>query len=198
MTDRANGDRLPRMYTRGGDAGRTSLIGAGRRFKNHPRITAYGSIDEAGAAVGVALSLLPALPDLDDVRRDLEAVQQMLWDVGADLARIPDDVHPYRTPETAATDLEPIIDRYQATLPPLEQFILRGGTPAGAALHLACTVVRRAERDTVRVARLNTVHPPALRYLNRLSDLLFVLARVVNLRSGLSEVPYQHSARVFR
>ncbi len=197
MADSAKGDALPRMYTRGGDTGRTSLIGAGRRFKNDPRITAYGSVDEAGAAVGLALSLLPGLPDLHDVSRDLEAIQQMLWDVGADLARIPDDVHPYRTPEGAATDLEPIIDRYQATLPPLEQFILRGGTPAGAALHLACTVVRRAERDTVRVARLHTVHPPALRYLNRLSDLLFVLARVVNLRGSASEVPYQHSARVF-
>lgn len=117
---------------------------------------------------------------------------------GADLAREHDTVHADRTPETAARDLEPLIDRYQEQLPPLDRFILRMGAPAAASLHLACTVVRRAERDTVRLARHRTIHPPALQYLNRLSDLLVVLARVVNLRSHVEETAYRHSARVFR
>lgn len=187
-----------RIYTRRGDAGRTSLIGGGRRYKTDLRIEAYGSVDEAGAAIGLAMSFLWDDARFSDVWSDLEAVQQQLWDVGADLAREHDTIHAYRTPETAAQDLERLIDRHQEQLPPLDRFILRTGAPASAAMHLACTVVRRAERDTVRLARRRTVHPPTLQYLNRLSDLLFVLARVVNLRSQVGETAYRHSAHVFR
>ena len=109
------------------------MIGAGRRYKNHPRITAYSAIDEAGAAIGLALSDLRSDPGCADVARNLESIQQVLWAVGADLSRVHDTVHAYRTPETAAADLDPVIDRYQAELPPIGQFILRGGIPAGAA-----------------------------------------------------------------
>ena len=189
--------RLSRIYTRGGDQGLTQLIGAGRQPKDHQRIVAYGTVDEAGAVIGVALSHLRPDTRYADLVRDLDAVQQRLWDVGSDLARIHDESHPYRTPETAASDLEPVIDRYQAELPPVRQFIVRGGCPAGAMLHLACTVVRRAERKTVRVGRRTTIHPPALQYLNRLSDLLFVMARIANVRAGIPEVPDAHSAHVF-
>jgi cob(I)alamin adenosyltransferase len=193
----ANAKRV-RLYTRGGDRGRTLVLGAGRQYKDHPRIMAYGTVDEAGAYIGLAVSLLVPNPVYDDLVQVLFQVQQRLWDVGADLARMPDPAHPYRTPESAAADLEPLIDRYQAELPALTKFILRGGTSAAAALHVACTVVRRAERETVHLSRRETVHAPALRYLNRLSDFLFVAARVANHRGGVADVPYEHSADVFR
>lgn len=197
MANDETNKKLPRIYTRGGDQGLTQLIGAGRQSKDHQRIVAYGTVDEAGAVIGVALSHLRPDTRYADLVHDLDAVQQRLWDVGADLARIHDEIHPYRTDESAAGDLEPIIDRYQAELPPVRQFIVRGGNPAGAMLHLACTVVRRAEREIVRVGRRTTIHAPVLRYLNRLSDLLFVMARVANVRAGIPEVPDAHSAHVF-
>ncbi len=186
------------IYTRRGDLGKTQVIGSTRRLKDDARVGAYGSVDEAGAVIGSVIAFVATDTAVSDVAEVLIAVQQMLWDVGADLARVDDKKHSYRTPDTAATQLEPIIDRYQGELPPLTQFILRGGAPSGALLHLACTVVRRAERDVVHLQRLETIHPPVLTYLNRLSDLLFVLARVLNARAGVPEVIYEHSAHVFR
>ncbi len=185
------------IYTRRGDLGKTQVIGSRRRFKDDARVQAYGTVDEAGALIGVVVSLITSDAALQDISQVLIGVQQMLWDVGADLARVDDSAHQYRTPENAASQLEPLIDQYQAELAPLTKFILRGGTPAGALTHLACTVVRRAERDVVHLQQVEAIHPPLLTYLNRLSDLLFVLGRVINHRGGAPETEYVHSARVF-
>ncbi|MDA8206201.1 MAG: cob(I)yrinic acid a,c-diamide adenosyltransferase [Thermaerobacter sp.] len=186
------------IYTRRGDAGKTQVIGSPRRYKDDARVQAYGTVDEAGALIGVAASMIGSDAAFEDVVRVLSDVQQMLWDVGADLARVGDEKHPYRTSHNAASQLEPMIDQYQAELPLLDKFILRGGTPGGALLHLACTVVRRAEREVVHLQRIEPIHPPLLMYLNRLSDLLFVLGRLINHRAGAPETEYEHSARVFR
>jgi cob(I)alamin adenosyltransferase len=184
-----------RIYTRGGDGGRTALIGGRRRYKDDLRVEAYGSVDEAGAFIGWAVSQLD--PSVEgDIREVLLDVQQTLWDVGADLAN-PSPEGPFRTPDDAAARIEPVIDRYKDEAERVTRFVLRGGDPAAAALHVACTVVRRAERRTVALMRHESVHPAALRYLNRVSDLLFVLARAVNARRGQSDVVYRNSTEVF-
>ena len=190
------GGRLVKIYTRHGDTGKTRVLGSGRRYKDNVRVQAYGTVDEAGALLGVAMSMLGGIDG--DIREILHDVQQLLWDIGADLARVDNPKYPYRTPEDAASHLEPVIDRLQNELPVISKFIIRGGTPAGALLHLSCTVVRRAERDVVRLQQFETIHPPILVYLNRLSDLLFVLARTVNHRAGVIEMDYEHIAHVFR
>ncbi|MBX5436235.1 MAG: cob(I)yrinic acid a,c-diamide adenosyltransferase [Alicyclobacillaceae bacterium] len=186
-----------RIYTRGGDRGQTSVIGGGRRYKDDVRVEAYGAVDEAGAFIGLAASYLDASRDVDIIKV-LEEVQQRLWDAGADLAAPEGADFTWRTPEDAAAQLEPWIDRYQAEADQVEQFILRGGATAAAALHVACSVVRRAERRAVALMRVESVHPPAVRFLNRLSDLLFVLARAVNARANQPDVVYARSGPVFR
>ena len=186
-----------RIYTRGGDKGKTALIGGERRFKHDTRIEAYGSIDEAGAFVGLAIVELDTHRDAD-IMDLLFRVQQTLWDVGADVAAAPGAIHAFRTPETAAGDLEPEIDRYKEESDVIKKFILRGGCRASANLHVACTVVRRAERRLVELMQVEEIHLPTLKYLNRLSDLLFVLARAVNTRNHRSDVCYEHSPNVFR
>lgn len=186
-----------RIYTRGGDKGQTSLIGRVRRYKDDLRVEAYGTVDEAGAFIGLAAADLPG-ESYGDIRQTLEEVQQMLWNVGADLAVAPGVQYAFRTPEDAAGRLEPVIDRYKEEADRIEKFILRGGARAAAALHVACTVVRRAERRTVALMRAEGIHLPALVYLNRLSDLLFVLARAVNARAETAEVAYSNSPDVFK
>ncbi|NMP23679.1 cob(I)yrinic acid a,c-diamide adenosyltransferase [Sulfobacillus harzensis] len=185
------------IYTRRGDQGKTQVIGSPRRFKDDARVQAYGAVDEAGAIIGVAVSFLGTDEKFKDIHEILSAVQQTLWDVGADLARVDDAQHPYRTTAQNVQHLERIIDDMQEQYRPLERFILRGGAPVAALLHWACTVVRRAERDVVHLQQIEGIHPTAVQYLNRLSDLLFVLARVVNARSGQAEIEYVRSARVF-
>jgi cob(I)alamin adenosyltransferase len=185
------------IYTRRGDLGKTQVIGSVRRFKDDARIQAYGAVDEAGAVIGGVLSFLGSDERLQDMQTILMSVQQTLWDVGADLARVDDDQHPYRTTPQDVERLEHYIDDVQKQCPPLERFILRGGTPAAALLHWACTAVRRAERDVVHLQRMEAIHPTTIVYLNRLSDLLFVLARVANARNGQAEIEYVRSARVF-
>jgi cob(I)alamin adenosyltransferase len=186
-----------RIYTRGGDKGKTTLIGKERRYKDDIRVEAYGTVDEAGAFIGVAISFLN--PDADaDIIGILLQVQQTLWDVGADLAAVPGAEHVFRTDENAAAGLEPIIDEYKERAPNTKKFVLRGGTTAAAVLHLSCTVVRRAERRVVRLMQEEDIYLPTLKYLNRLSDLLFVLARAINARASFQEVQYVHSPDVFR
>jgi cob(I)alamin adenosyltransferase len=177
--------RLDRIYTRGGDAGQTSL-GDGRRVsKAALRIAAYGSVDELGAVLGLARTH-PLPGELDAW---LGRIQNDLFDLGADLC-VPEDEREDRqstrertrlrvTPEQVAW-LEQRCDEINETLPPLTSFVLAGGTPGAAALHLARTVCRRAERETVALAAAESVGSEALQYLNRLSDLLFLLARAAN------------------
>ena len=171
---------LTRIYTKLGDGGETHLGDMSRVSKRHPRVEAYGTVDELNAAIGVAL-LQPGLPD--QFATWLRRVQNDLLDVGADLAvpPPPPDSEAER-PRLRVTDeytawLEQACDEVNATLEPLRSFVIPGGTPAGAHLHVCRTVCRRAERRTIAVEDIN---PETVRYLNRLSDLLFILSRAVN------------------
>lgn len=180
--------RLTKIYTRGGDKGETSLGDGARVPKDALRVAAYGTVDEANAAVGVARTHTAG--DADDM---LGRIQDDLFDLGADLC-VPEGgpkgeaagAVPLRVTARQVERLEAEIDRMNAALKPLEDFVLPGGTPAAAALHLARAVVRRAERLIVRLARDDgePVNPHALTYINRLSDHLFVLARHVNDGGG--------------
>jgi len=171
--------KLNRIYTRTGDDGSTGLADGSRRPKHAPRIAAYGTADEANSVIGIAR--LHADAEVDAM---LARIQNDLFDVGADLA----------TPGLAATDLRAVqsqidrleaeIDTMNALLPPLNSFVLPGGAPAAAYLHLARTVVRRAERLAVEAGEMEPINPLAVAYLNRLSDHLFVLARHVNGAAG--------------
>ncbi|EKP94696.1 cob(I)yrinic acid a,c-diamide adenosyltransferase [Thermaerobacter subterraneus] len=181
-----------KIYTRTGDAGETGMLGGGRVPKAHPRVEAYGAVDELNAALGWAAALL----DGADPAPVIHQLQQECFALGADLAAPPGPAREAATglPRVTAQQvqaLEGLIDRYDAQLPPLRQFILPGGAPAAAALHLARTVARRAERRVAALAAQEEVNPVVLQYLNRLSDLLFVLARWVNHRAGVPDVPWQ-------
>jgi cob(I)alamin adenosyltransferase len=175
--------RLTRIYTRGGDAGVTSL-GDGRRVsKLDPRIRAFGAVDEVNAAVGVALATT-GLPDA--MRPPRERVPNELFDVGADLA-VPVEVDGrLRVSQEQIEGLERACDEWNEGLPDLKSFVLPGGTEAAARLHAARTVCRRAEREALAAAEDAELSPLALVYLNRLSDLLFILARAAN--AGRDEV----------
>jgi cob(I)alamin adenosyltransferase len=186
-----------RIYTRGGDQGKTALIGGVRRYKDDVRVEAYGTVDEAGAFVGLSISHLEQEGHMDIVSL-LYEVQQTLWDVGADLAAAKTDNYTFRTPEDAAARLEPWIDKYKDEAEAVKKFVLRGGSLGASYLHVACTVVRRAERRTVHLMQMEDIHLPTLRFLNRLSDLLFVLARAVNARNARKDVEYINSSEVFR
>ncbi len=182
---------LVAIYTRSGDQGETGLFGGGRVPKDAPRVEAYGGVDELNAVLGVARAA--GLPD------DLDAltgrIQGQLFELGADLATPPDSAarksKVVRLGSDSATELEVEIDRCEEQLEPLQTFILPGGDPAGAALHLARTVCRRAERRTIALARADHVGDAVVPYLNRLSDLLFVMARLANTRAGRPEQPWQ-------
>jgi len=179
-----------KIYTRRGDAGETDLLGGGRVGKEHRRVEAYGAVDELNACLGAAV----AASAHADLRELGQGIQSALFDLGAYLAS-PDAGRRERPalPEPADEDvaaLERRIDALEAELAPLRRFILPGGSPAAAAFHVARTVCRRAERRAVELHRDEPVSPVALRYLNRLSDLLFVLARVENHRAGLADVEW--------
>lgn len=176
--------KLNRIYTRTGDDGTTGLADGSRVAKSDARMAAIGDVDEANSAIGVAIAALGG----DYPARLLETVQNDLFDLGADLATPGEDFAPSETvlrivPAQVAR-LEVAIDAANEALDPLGSFILPGGSPAAAALHLARAVTRRAERGAVAAARDIPLNPQALAYLNRLSDLLFVLAREMNLSRG--------------
>jgi cob(I)alamin adenosyltransferase len=182
--------KLTRIYTRGGDKGSTSL-GTGARVKKHDlRVAAYGSVDEANATLGLARQHTKALPALDDM---LFRIQNDLFDLGADLCRPPDpneagaERPPLRMSPPQVERLEQEIDRLNANLQALTSFVLPGGSAAAANLHLARTVARRAERDITALAETEPVNPVAIQYINRLSDLLFVMARIAN-RNGVDDL----------
>jgi cob(I)alamin adenosyltransferase len=181
----------PRIYTRSGDSGETGLFDGERVNKDDLRVEAYGSTDELNSVLGLSRAHCSD-PDLTQL---IDIVQHDLFCVGADLA----------TPEISGTSakraiarvtpryaarLEKEIDRLQEELPPLSQFILPGGSPLAGFLHLARTVCRRAERRCSSLAGVQTINPEIMRYLNRLSDLLFVMARIANHREGIQDVPW--------
>ncbi len=177
---------LSNIYTRVGDDGTTALGDGSRTAKSDPRLAAYADVDEANSAIGVAVTT-GGLPD--GVVKVLLRVQNELFDVGADLCNPVSADPPYpplRIDERYITALEQDCDRYNAGLPTLRSFVLPGGTPGGALLHVARTVVRRAERTAwAAIAQYGeTMNPLAAKYLNRLSDLLFILGRVANQATG--------------
>jgi cob(I)alamin adenosyltransferase len=180
-----------KIYTRTGDEGETGLFGGPRVPKFHPRIEAYGAVDELNSFLGAARLSVGALDAAMDVL--LAQIQNDLFDLGAELATPEPGKTQHSITQTQITALERAIDQYDETLPALKQFILPGGSPAGAQLHLARTVCRRAERQVVYLATLVNEHvsPEAVIYLNRLSDLLFVLARAANQAAGIPDVPWQ-------
>jgi cob(I)alamin adenosyltransferase len=179
-----------KIYTRTGDTGGTSLFGGTRVSKHDPRVAAYGDVDELNACLG-AIRAQGELPG--DVTEILEHIQRDLFAIGARLAD-PTEKIAERVTKVAVTDLdiqrlEDWIDRFQSELPPLRRFILPGGNRAGALLHLSRTVCRRAERSIVALGT-DRIDAHLLAYVNRLSDLLFVLARAVNHRAGQPEVEW--------
>ena len=183
MRQRDEPVRLTRIYTRGGDAGETSLGDGSRVSKLDCRIGAFGTVDELNSALGVALA--GELPDT--MREPLERVQNELFDVGADLS-VPWGVTDRLRVEQGMIDrLEADCDAFNAALPELRSFVLPGGTEASARLHVARTICRRAERDVLLGSEEVELNPLVLRYLNRLSDLLFILARAANAAAGRSE-----------
>jgi cob(I)alamin adenosyltransferase len=183
--------RLTRIYTGGGDRGETSLGDGSRVSKLDCRIGAFGTVDELNAQVGLALATdLPA-----DLRSVLERVQNELFDVGADLA-VPYGVGDGRLRVTDAriAELERDCDRFNADLPELKSFVLPGGSEAAARLHVARTVCRRAEREALATSDVIEINRLVLVYLNRLSDLLFILARAANAAAGCAEPVWKPGA----
>jgi len=175
--------RLTKIYTRGGDAGETSLGDGSRVSKLDGRIEAFGTVDELNAALGVVLA--GDVPD--ELRGVLARVQNELFDVGADLS-VPAAVGGrLRVDQSLVDRLEHDCDRFNADLPELRSFVLPGGTEAAARLHVGRTICRRAERDVLRAAKEHELGPLVAVYLNRLSDLLFVLARAANALAGQDE-----------
>jgi cob(I)alamin adenosyltransferase len=180
-----------KIYTRTGDGGETGLFGGGRVSKDHPRTAAYGEVDELNSAIGVVRATAPA-ELFDDL---LEGIQRDLFAIGGRLAtpapeKVAEAIAKAVLPPERAESFERAMDDAEQELPPLRAFVLPGGTPKAAGLHLARTVCRRAERSVVRLARAEEVPPEILVYLNRLSDLLFTLARVANHRAGSGDVTW--------
>lgn len=175
--------RLTKIYTRGGDAGETSLGDGSRVSKLDARIAAYGTVDELNAVIGVVLAGECPEP----LRPLLARVQNELFDLGADLSVPLEHEGRLRVTQEQVDALEADCDRFNAGLPELRSFVLPGGSEAAASLHVARTVCRRAERETLAASREHTLNPLAHVYLNRLSDLLFIVARAANLTAGLAE-----------
>jgi len=185
---------MGKIYTRTGDAGETGMLSGGRASKAHARFHAVGTVDELNAVLGVVL----AAGVEKSTTEALQRVQRELFTLGADLATPAetDAAWVQRITDAQVTRLEVDIDAWEAELPPLKQFILPGGSMAGALLHQARTVCRRAERWAVALNAEEALNPVALRYLNRLSDWLFVLARWVNTRAGVPEAPWHADENV--
>ncbi len=179
-----------KIYTRTGDDGSTSLFSGGRVAKSHPRVEVCGVIDELNSALGAARAAAPA-PPVEAILADL---QIQLFKLGADLATPGEGAAPKPITRISAAEvsrLESGIDHMEAQLPPLKNFILPGGSPAAAQIHVARSICRRAERLAVLLAASDPLNPAALTYLNRLSDFLFTLARFENVLKGVSETVWK-------
>lgn len=175
------------LYTRSGDAGTTALFGGKRVPKDHPRVEAYGAVDELNSSIGVALASMRR----GKIATSLQSIQNELFNIGSVLAseggKAAAFADLFSDADAKIAALEALTDEYDAKLPPLRTFILPGGSQAGAMLHLSRTICRRAERLVVTLSRKEKVNPAVGAYLNRLSDLLFVLARYVNMTAKKPE-----------
>jgi cob(I)alamin adenosyltransferase len=184
---------LNRIYTRGGDSGTTSLVGGQRLAKDALRIESYGTVDELNSCVGLASVTAGRDTRTEPLSRILLRIQHELFNLGSILATLPDDIGPQqpRVTDADVKQLETEIDSMNAELPNLRSFVLPGGTSLNAQLHICRTVCRRAERLAVTLSREEFVPPDAVRYLNRLSDALFVWSRWVNLKLEVPEVMWE-------
>ncbi len=182
-----------KIYTKTGDSGQTSLYRGGRVSKDSARVNAYGTVDELNCHVGFVRSLKPD-GFIDNL---LAQVQNDLFVVGSDLATPQEAVqsgdNPTRLPEGAHSFMEDAIDTMESQLTPLTQFILPGGSPAAAALHVSRTICRRAERVIVAIHLLEEINSSVLKYVNRFSDMLFVMARFQNFKDGIPDTPWKKS-----
>ncbi len=190
--------RLTRIYTKTGDKGETGLAGGGRVSKDSDRIEAYGTVDELNSIIGIARSLFKKIPDrplIQKIDPCFYKIQNILFVVGADLATAPGKTYPNQPfiQEKQILELETWMDEWQEDLKPLPEFILPGGGEIASFLHLARTVCRRAERVAVRLSRKEEVRPEVIRYLNRLSDALFVLSRWLSHKLGEEETLWDRS-----
>lgn len=183
------------IYTRTGDQGQTSVIG-GRVYKDDARVEAYGTIDELNSFVGQAANLANTAI-FDDLREQLLQIMQELFDCGSDLAYVKLSESKYKVTPELIERLETWIDQHETENPPLERFILPGGTPLASALHICRTVCRRAERRAITFSRKAEVNPEVVKYLNRLSDYFFAVARTANFREQVPDVEYVRSGKVF-
>lgn len=183
-----------KIYTRTGDEGKTGVIG-GRVNKDDIRVEAYGTVDEVNAFIGEALVRMD--PKIhQDLIADLTEIQHELFDAGGDLAQAGKN-RQYKVTAEMVTRLEQLIDKYDAECPPLERFILPGGSPVSAALHVCRVLTRRAERRVVTLSRDQETNVEVRRYLNRLSDFFFTIARTANVRAKVSDVEYKRGGQVF-
>jgi cob(I)alamin adenosyltransferase len=183
-----------KIYTKTGDKGETGLIGGRRVSKADPRIVAYGAVDELNSSVGLAISFLRQSDKFSDLASVLVQVQNDLFVVGSDLADPDFPESEYKTPradEKMAAALEPAIDRFESELDPITFFILPGGCAESSLLHMCRGVSRRAETAAVALSKSQKINPAIVVYLNRLSDLLFVSARLANKRSGVPDVAWR-------
>jgi len=183
---------LNRIYTRTGDTGETCLVGGQRVSKDELRLECYGTVDELNSHIGLALALAGA-PELEGLRQSLTRIQHELFNLGSILATLPEDAGPQqpRVTEAEITLLEREIDKLNAGLPGLRSFVLPGGSALNAQLHVCRTVCRRAERLVVALHRHSAAESVNIRYLNRLSDALFVQSRYASARTGAAEVLWQ-------
>ncbi|OPG98587.1 ATP:cob(I)alamin adenosyltransferase [Chryseobacterium mucoviscidosis] len=186
------------IYTRTGDEGQTSVIG-GRVIKDDDRVEAYGTIDELNCFVGQAISFIDQTNgEFEDLREHLLEIQQELFDCGSDLAFVKISETKYKVRDEMVTRLEQWIDQYDAENPKVERFILPGGSLLSSTLHVCRTVCRRAERRAVTLGQHTDINPSVRRYLNRLSDYFFVVARTANARQQVADIEYVRSKKVFR
>ena len=178
-----------KIYTKTGDSGETGLFRGPRVPKHDPRVEAYGNVDELNAVLGLLLTEIQN----PEIKKLISSLQHELFEVGADLATPPQQQEDskLRIPPELVERLEKAIDHFDEKLPPLQNFILPGGSRSGSLLHYARTVCRRTERGVSKLKEQQNVNPEVLRYLNRLSDLLFVLARAENQTAGSTEVAWK-------
>ncbi|MFL6216784.1 MAG: cob(I)yrinic acid a,c-diamide adenosyltransferase [Blastocatellia bacterium] len=186
----AKGNRISKVTTRTGDSGQTSLVGGARVSKASPRVDAYGDVDELNSLLGLVRARLTD----SQIDGALSLIQNDLFTLGADLAS-PAEIEVPRINESFVESLDALSNDFLKELEPLREFILPGGSEAGATLHVARTVARRAERRVVALAEHEDVNAATIIYLNRLSDLLFILARAVNHRAGIPEAMTDFSKR---